>query len=378
VDLAARRVPDRRGGRLALPLVAEEEELSARRRTWLVRGALLAVAAVVTVVAVRLIGQIDWGEVRRALQHLDWWQAPLLVVLLLLRQTLNALPLSLYIPGVSPYRAVLNDQVAILMSTVAPPPSDLALRTAMFSSWGVSVAKGMAGTVMNTLTYYIVRFSAPAAGLLILLVTGEELGVRTVDLLSIAVAAAIVVVLFLVMHSEALASTTGARAARAVRRFRPVDPDAWAATCVRFREDVAARFRYGFPRSLAALAGMLLVDVGMLLLCLRFVGLDSTDAPVTDVVAAYLVAYPLTLFPFYGIGLVDAVVLAAVCAAGGQDVEATAVAGLIVWRVFIVGGPLILGLASLGLWRHASGSPDLKQLVRQTPVRPPPDGSSTR
>src|SRR4051794_15550207 len=61
------------------------------------------------------------------------------------------------LPGVSPLRATQNDQVAILMSTIAPPPSDIALRMAMFSSWGVPVAKGMAGTIMNTLTSYIVR-----------------------------------------------------------------------------------------------------------------------------------------------------------------------------------------------------------------------------
>ena len=133
------------------------------RRRW-VRLALLAVALVVAVVVVRLVGKVDWAEVRSALAHLDWWQAPVLFVVLVARQVLNALPLSLYIPGVSPLRATQNDQVAILMSTVAPPPSDIALRMAMFSSWGVPVAKSMAGTIMNTLTFYIVRFGAPAVG----------------------------------------------------------------------------------------------------------------------------------------------------------------------------------------------------------------------
>lgn len=329
----------------------------------------------VTVIAVRLIGQVDWGEVRDALNHLDWWQVPVLIALLLVRQTLNALPLSLYIEGVSPYRATLNDQVAILMSTIAPPPSDLAIRTAMFSSWGVSVARGMAGTLMNTLTFYIVRFSAPAAGLLLVVIKGDALGIRLIDLASIAIAATIVVVLMLVMRSEALAGTIGRRAARAARRFRDVDPEAWARRCITFREDVAARFHYGFGRSLVSLCAMLLVDVTMLILCLRFVGLGPADAPIIEVVAAYLIAYPLTLFPFSGLGLVDAVVLAAVCAVGGQDVEAVAVAALIVWRVFIVGGPLVLGIASLAIWRRtAEGPTTIKSIIRNaregtTPTR---------
>ncbi|SFC57497.1 hypothetical protein SAMN04487968_10851 [Nocardioides terrae] len=332
--------------------------MNARRRRWLVRGVLLVVAAVATVVAVRLIGQVDWAEVRRSLNRLDWWQGPVLIGLLLLRQVINALPLSLYIAGVTPYQATLNDQVAILMSTVAPPPSDLALRTAMFSSWGVSVARGMTGTLMNTVTYYIVRFSAPGVGLVILVLRGDAIGIRLVDLASLAVAAGIVAILLMVMHSEALAASIGTRAGRTARRFRDVDPAAWSAACIRFREDVAARFGYGFPRSLLALSGMLLVDVGMLILCLRFVGVGATEAPAIEVVAAYLIAYPLTLFPFYGLGLVDAVVLATVTAVGGHDVEATAVAGLIVWRIFIIGGPLLLGAASLVLWRRAAGSSD--------------------
>ncbi|WP_017933065.1 lysylphosphatidylglycerol synthase domain-containing protein [Nocardioides sp. Iso805N] len=333
------------------------------------------VAAVVTVVAVRLIGQVDWGEVWDALNHLDWWQVPVLIALLLVRQTLNALPLSLYIEGVSPYRATLNDQVAILMSTIAPPPSDLAIRTAMFSSWGVSVARGMAGTVMNTLTFYIVRFSAPAAGLLLVMIKGDALGIRLIDLASIGIATTMVVVLMLVMRSEALAGTIGRRAGRVARRFRDVDPEAWAQRCIRFREDVAARFRYGFPRSLMSLSAMLLVDATMLILCLRFVGLGPADAPIVEVVAAYLIAYPLTLFPFSGLGLVDAVVLAAVCAVGGQDVEAVAVAALIVWRVFIVGGPIVLGVVAMAIWRRtAEGPTTIKSIVRSARKGTDPTG----
>ncbi|MBZ5740717.1 lysylphosphatidylglycerol synthase domain-containing protein [Nocardioides mangrovi] len=310
-------------------------------------------ALVVTVVVVRLVGRVDWGEVRDALAHLDWWQAPVLVVLLLVRQVLNALPLALYIPGVSAVRATQNDQVAILMSTVAPPPSDLALRMAMFSSWGVPVPKGMAGTVMNTLTFYIVRFGAPAAGFVLLAATGGEVGYRWADLVSILVSVAILVGVLLVVRSDALARRVGVAAGRAATRVRrTVDPEAWAAACVRFRGDVAARFRHGFPRSLLALCGMLAVDLTMLVLALRFVGVSTSEAALSTIAVAYLFAYPFTLFPFSGLGIVDALVLAAVVDVGGAEVEAAAVAGLLVWRVFTIGGPLALGAVSLALWRR--------------------------
>jgi putative heme transporter len=310
------------------------------------------VAAVATVVVIRLVGRVDWGEVRAALVHLSWWQAPLLLVVLLARQVLNALPLSLYIAGVSPLRATQNDQVAILMSTIAPPPSDLALRMAMFSSWGVPVSKGMAGTLMNTLTFYIVRFGAPAVGFVLLATTGGPVGYRWADLISIAVSVSILVGLLLVVRSDALARGVGGRAGRvALSARRSVDPDAWAEAYVRFRRDVAERFRHGFPRSVLALTGMLAVDLTMLVLCLRFVGADSHEVPTIEIAIAYLFAYPFTLFPFTGLGIVDALIVAAVVEAGGLEVEAATVAALIVWRVFIVGGPLAFGAVALGAWR---------------------------
>jgi putative heme transporter len=314
---------------------------------------LLAVAAVATVVIVRLVGAVDWAEVWDALTHLSWWQPIVLLVVLVVRQVLNALPLALYIPGVSAYRATVNDLGSILMSTVAPPPSDLALRMAMFSSWGVPTAKGLAGTVMNTLTFYIVRFSAPAVGFLLLAVTGRRPGPRWFELLSIAVSVAILVGVLFIVRSDRLARQVGATAARLARRVRKgIDPEAWVRACLGFRRDIAARFRRGFPRSLVALAGMLVADLAVLALCLRFVGVDASEAGLLEIAVAYLFAYPFTIFPLQGIGVVDALVLAALVEAGGLEIEAASVAALLVWRVFTVAGPVLMGAGALGLWRR--------------------------
>jgi putative heme transporter len=327
--------------------------VSGPARGWRRRLVLLALAAVLTVVVVRLVGRIDWSEVGDALGQLRWWHPVVLVALLLVRQVLNAWPLSLFIPGISPYRATVNDQAAILMATVAPPPSDLALRIAIFGSWGVQAARAVAGTLMNTLTFYIVRFSAPAVGFVLLLVIGQPPGPRWFELLSIVVAAAILGGLLVVIRSEPLARSTGLLGARLVGRFRRgVDPEAWAAACVEFRRDVAERFRRGFPRSLLALAGMLVADLALLVLCLRFVGVSPGEVSLVEIAVAYLFAYPFTLFPFSGLGVVDALVLAALVEAGGEAVEAASVAALVVWRVFTVAGPVLLGLVALGVWRH--------------------------
>jgi uncharacterized membrane protein YbhN (UPF0104 family) len=329
-----------------------------RRKAWLRRLAMLALAVVVTVLIVRLIGAVDWAAVRDGLARLTWWQALVLVAVVVVRQVLNALPLAFYIRGVSAYKATLNDLGAILMSVIAPPPSDLALRVAMFTSWGVAAAKGLAGTLMNTLTFYVVRFSAPAVGFLLLLMLGRPAGIRWLEVLSILVAALILAGILLVLRSEALARTVGTRAGRLVRRVRrTVDPEAWAQACLTFRADISATFHRGFPRSLLSLAGMLATDVLVLLLCLRFVGIGASDASLADIAVAYLFAYPFTLFPFSGIGVVDALILAALVESGGSEIEAAAVAGLVVWRVFTVGLPVLMGALAVATWRRTLPAP---------------------
>ena len=247
-----------------------------KRSAWLTRLGLLLLAALVTVAVVQLVGRIDWPAVWDALLHLTWWQPLVLLGVVVVRQVLNALPLSLYIPGVSVLRATINDLGAILMSAVAPPPSDLALRVGMFSSWGVPTTKGLAGTVMNTLTFYIVRFSAPLVGFLLLAIVDEPAGLRLLDLVCVGIALTILVGVLLVVRSDQLATRVGSWAGRTARKVRrQVDPDAWVRACVDFRDQIASRFRYGFPRSLVGLFGMLATDLAVLTLCLRFVGVAA-------------------------------------------------------------------------------------------------------
>jgi uncharacterized membrane protein YbhN (UPF0104 family) len=329
----------------------------AARPAWLTRVGLLALAVLVAVAVFRLIGQIDWVAVWDALRRLTWWQPILLIAVVTLRQVLNALPLALYIPGVSVIRATINDLGAILMSAVAPPPSDLALRVGMFNSWGVQTVTGLAGTLLNTLTFYIVRFAAPLLGFILLFASGEPAGIRLVDLAFVAVAVAILVGLLLVVRSEQLAGRVGLNAGRLAHRLRKtVDPEAWGRSSIDFRFHVASRFRHGFPRSLLGLCGMLAADLAVLVLCLRFVGVSAAEVGLVAIAIAYLFAYPFTLFPFSGIGIVDSLVVAALVEEGGLEVEAASVGALILWRLFTVAAPILMGIGAVSVWRRGTAA----------------------
>lgn len=163
----------------------------------------------------------------------------------------------------------------------------------------------------------------------------------------------------LVLRSGALARMLGTRADRAVRRERPsVDPEAWAEACLNFRADISATFRRGFPRSVFAYCRMLAADLLVLVLCLRFVGVGPEEASLADIAIAHAFDYyPFTLFPFSGLGVVDAVILASLVSTGDTALEAAVVAALIVWRVFTVLVPVLLGALAVATWRRTLPTP---------------------
>lgn len=320
---------------------------------WL-RLALLGVLLAVIVVALgRLIGDVDWSKVRSAIGQLAFWQLAVLLLGLVVRQTLNALPLALYIPGVSPFRAAQNDQAAILMTTVAPPPSDIAMRLAMFTSWGIPAALGLAGTVMNTVSFYVVRFGAPLLGIVLMVVFGyfdpyELSAAVTCALVSLGLLGMV----WVAVRDPGAFGRIAAWFGRIVRRVKKsVDPQAWSDWATDFRDHIVDRVPWAMPRSLLSLVAMVLVDATLIVLALRFVGVESGDLPAAKVIVTFLVAYPLTLFPFAGLGLLDAVLIATVVSYAGEIVEPGVIAALVIWRTVTIITPLLLGVGSIGLWR---------------------------
>ncbi len=326
---------------------------AAARRRRLIR---LLVTAVVVVLLWRLVtglvGRVDWTAVGAALSRLDAWAAAPLLGVLLLRQVLNAVPLTRFLPGLGLVRSTENDLTANLVATVAPPPADVAVRIAMFRSWGLDPVLGMAGVTLNTVQFYAVRFAVPVLGLLLLARHGLEARHWWIGLGCALAAAAVLVLLVVVLRAERAAVWIGTTAGRLARRVRPaVDPDAWARRVLDLRAQTSDSMRTGLAPALVALTGMVLADGTILLLALRFVGVDPVALPATLVLGVFLLTYPLTILPLFGFGVLDALLLAWCVSVGGAAVEPGVVAATVVWRVVTLLGPLLLGVAALGSWR---------------------------
>lgn len=206
---------------------------------------------------------------------------------------------------------------------------------------------------MNTLSFYVVRFAAPVLGSVLMIWLGTfHLGELLGALPSLLISVAILAALWLGFRGETFTRALAHRAGRLVARVRPkVSPDAWAESAARFRRQVVDRVPWALPRSLLALAAMVLVDAALLVGALRFVGVDASQVPTVEIVVAFLVAYPLTLFPFSGLGILDAVVIATLVSVGTEVYEEGVLAGFVVWRTVTIGGPFVMGLLALALWK---------------------------
>lgn len=314
---------------------------------------VIVVSLVIGYLIVGFVGAVDWAQVASSFSRLSWWQFLPLLAALLVRQLFNAIPLSQFVSGLTVSRSVENDLAANLAGTVTPPPGDVVIRIAMFTSWGVSPVEGMAGVTLNSLTFYSVRLLMPAIGLIVLAFIDAEQGSVGLAALFLLLAVAILGALVALLAQERWARVLARSAGRAARRFREgIDPEQWSQAAVGFRSTFSAGLPTKLAKAMAALVAMVLADATILVMALRFAGVGAGELPLLLIVGAFCAAYPLTIMPLFGFGVLDASLLATFVATAGLDAEPTIVAALGIWRGVTLLGTLVLGALVTLNWRR--------------------------
>ena len=311
------------------------------------RWALLLAALVVLWL---IFSAVDWSAVASALANLTWTAVAILVCLTAIRQFLTAAPLAVFIPGLGYWRALRNDTTAALVATVAPPPSDIAIRLAMFRSWRIDLVQATSGVSITTLLFYVVRLAAPGIGLL-LLFTSIRLDLSTAAMAAVSVLAGLLLIgaMAVVGRSEGGARWIGRGAGRLAARVRPgrVEPDSWESAAQRFRLELRRQLASGWLPATAFLLGMLATEAALLAAAVRFAGVPSDVVTVFVVAGALLLTYPLTMLPMLGLGVMDLAIYSILVHEAGSQWGPSIVAGLIVWRLATMGVPLLMGLVFL-------------------------------
>jgi hypothetical protein len=333
----------------------------ALRARWVRPLAILVLSLIVGWLIIRFVGKVSWSAVGEAIRSVAAWELLVLLALLLVRQVVNALPIARFTPGLGLPRSMVSDVSANLAGTIAPPPGDVVVRIAQFRTWGIHPVDGMAGATLNMLVFYGARFTAPALGAVIFALYSFDSGKVITGALSLLIAIAIVVTLVAVLRSDRVAERLASAAARGARNVSAkVDEQQWVDATVDFRRRIGGTLQGNLAVALVAMVTGIVVDAAILVAAVRFVGIGADVAPWPVVLGSVLLAYPLTILPMFGLGVLDAIVVANVVDVAGVEYESALIGATIVWRVVTLGGTLGLGALAMAWWRastRGSGAP---------------------
>ncbi|HEX3202858.1 MAG TPA: YbhN family protein, partial [Actinomycetes bacterium] len=180
---------------------------------------------------------------------------------------------------------------------------------------------------------------------------------------------AAIVIFALMLRSEHMAERVGVVAGRVMSRLlalvRRPPVHGWEIATVKFRNRTVDLLEHGwFPITAATVVSHLSLYL-VLLVCLRDVGVSNAEVGWAEVLAVFAFARLATAIPITpgGAGVVEAVLITGLSAAGGDKAEV--VAAVLVYRALTWGLPVLVGVVCLLWWR------------RQTLTSPAEEASST-
>ncbi len=321
----------------------------------------LGVIASLAIVSGLLIGVLpaiaDFGEVWTAIQSLTWMETGSM----LLAAAWNILTYQFIVvaalPGLTLLRAFVVGQISTAVTNTLPAGSAIGVGVTytMFSSFGFEAGSIAIAAVVTGLWNTFVKLGLPVVALAILTIGGSSNpALQSAAVTGVAVLAGAIVLLALIMSSEAVARTAGDRLGAVVSRIaRPfrLGPYRWGDGFAAFRaQSVDLLRRRWLPITAATLVSHLSLFF-LLLLSLRHVGVPATDVSGPEALAAFALVRLVTAVPITpgNLGIVEVGLTAALVVAGGG--ESLVVAAVLIYRALSYVLQIPLGLVAYVIWQ---------------------------
>jgi uncharacterized protein (TIRG00374 family) len=332
------------------------------------------------VLTVFLLGLVAWvllanignlEEVGEALANVSLEAAVLLVALLLVTQVLIAAQLAITVPGLGMPRSLVAVEGASAVSNTVPGPSGTATRLGMLRSWGFYTDDFARSWLFTSSLTNLTVLVMPILAVLIAAAEGEiSTGIVVLAAIGLAVSATGIVLVWLMLRSEAFSRRIGtlagrfARWVRGVAHRRPSEQD-FAEAAVRFRDDLRQTWSERGGRVMSAVIAVYVLNGIILAVSMRAVGLGLDELPVGSIAVVYTLVRLLTIVNFTpgGVGVTEAFYVSGFLAVTGGSDESQIVAGVILFRGLTYAGPIVLGVLALLVWRFR----------RSWRVAPPPE-----
>jgi putative heme transporter len=305
---------------------------------------------------------LDPAEIRSAVASLDDAELLSLGAMWLLWIGAQGLLTASLVPGLAVRHGVVAFLGPAAITSVVPGPSDLPIRYQMLSSWGRSPGEAMLAVTAGGVFSIGVKLVLPVIAALGLVISDVPITgtLRTVVVISLVVGLGLAI-LAVVLGSER-------RTEQAGRLIAPVF--SWVLRLLRKPEpaDLPARMvaaRAGAVQTLndrwliASWATVLTAGtkLALLLMALRFVGVDDDTLPWTQVFVVYALVQGLTVLPITAgdAGVSELAYIGLLTAAAGDEWVNQITAAVLIFRLMTWLLIVPVGLGVLGWWRHQVG-----------------------
>jgi uncharacterized protein (TIRG00374 family) len=340
-----------------------ERVQSAPRKQRPTRRIIQGLLSLVLIVAIFyfLLKGIAFGQVWAAIGALTWLELATLAAIAGWNLCTYAFVWMSVTPGLSFGRAMAMTQATTAVANTVPAGSaiGIGMTYGMLGSWGYSRSRTTTAVLVSGVWNSFIKLGLPVLALALVALQGNAGSGRvTAALAGIAGLVAAVVVFTLMLRSEDGARRFGLLAARVASRLlrlvgRP--PVAgWELATVKFRDRTIDLVEH---RWLAITATSLVSHLSLylvLLAALRAVGVGNAEVGWAEVLAVFAFARLATAIPFTpgGAGLVEAVLIGGLVAAGGAKPQV--VAAVLLYRALTWLLPIPVGIGCYLWWRRRS------------------------
>jgi uncharacterized membrane protein YbhN (UPF0104 family) len=291
---------------------------------------------------------------------MTWMEGAILALIAAWNLATYALVWMAVTPGLGFWRAMVMTQSTTAVANTVPGGSALGIGMTyvMLGQWGYSRSRASVAVLVSGVWNSFAKLGLPVLALALVALQGDASGARVVAaLLGIGGLVAAVVVFALLLRSQQVAHRLGLWAGRVASRVlglvgRP--PVAgWELATVKFRNRAVDLLEGGWVPITAATLVSHLSLYAVLLVTLRQVGVSDAEVGWAQVLAVFAFARLATAVPFTpgGAGVVEAVLIGGLTAAGGDREQVTA--AVLVYRALTWGLPIVVGVGCYLWWRRS-------------------------
>jgi putative heme transporter len=305
--------------------------------------------------------QLVWDEIRA----MTWMEDAVLALIAAWNLATYAFVWMSVTPGLSFWHAFVMTQAttAVANTVYGGSAIGIGMTYSMLGKWGYSRSRTTTAVLVSGVWNSFLKLGLPVLALALVLIQGGAGGGRvTAALLGIAGLAAAIVVFALILRSEDQARRFGLLAGRVASRLlrlvRRPPVHGWELATVKFRGRTVALVEHRWGAiTVATLVSHLSLYL-VLLASLRAVGVSDQEVGWAEVLAVFAFARLATAIPFTpgGAGVVEAVLIGGLVAAGGDREQVTA--AVLVYRALTWALPILVGVVCYLWWRRSTIRPE--------------------